>query len=134
MGSVKKFNQYIKESNDNLTETEIREFIKEKFADFRDDLVLNINNKFPLDTMDISDKDDEKILELSNQIIDIYVKNTVKNIKNFDKFWDKDEIKVGDKVYFKSILYHVDKIENGKIYDKDRDELIPIEKVTKRKK
>lgn len=133
MGSVKKFYQYINESNDNLTETEIREFIKEKFADFRDDLVLNINNKFPLDTMDISDKDDDKILELSNQIIDIYTKNVVRNIKNFDKFWDKDEIKVGDKVYFKSILYHVDKIENGKIYDKDRDELIPIEKVTKRK-
>lgn len=133
MGSVKKFYQYINESNDNLTETEIREFIKEKFADFRDDLVLNINNKFPLDTMDISDKDDDKILELSNQIIDIYTKNVVRNIKNFDKFWDKDDIKVGDKVYFKSILYHVDKIENGKIYDKDRDELIPIEKVTKRK-
>lgn len=133
MGSVKKFYQYISESNDNLTETEIREFIKEKFADFRDDLVLNINNKFPLDTMDISDKDDDKILELSNQIIDIYTKNVVRNIKNFDKFWDKDEVKVGDKVYFKSILYHVDKIENGKIYDKDRDELIPIEKVTKRK-
>jgi hypothetical protein len=133
---IKTFTQFLSESvvGEQYTETEIREFFKEKFADFRDDIIVSMNNKFPLDDFEMSEDENKKLSEYFEKSIDFLVDKTVSGIKDFDAYWDDSKIGIGDKVKYKSVVYHVDKIENGQIYDKDKDVLIPLEKAEKYKK
>jgi hypothetical protein len=134
---VKKFNQFLNENN-TLTETDIREYIREELETFKYNLAVKINAKFPLDNNNLQKEDEEIINNIFNNLIDVYSKITIDNISSFDKTWIKsdDKIEAGDTVYDKETgeSYFVTRFGvNNNFFDSDKSRFISLDSVSKTK-
>jgi hypothetical protein len=137
---VKKYNEFISENNKLVTETEIREFLKEETSLMIKDLFSKVSNKFPMDNMELAEDTDsfKKINEIQHDLIETVIDIVIENIKDFDKTWENpdDKIELGD------IVIHNDSGEeyfvsrfgsSNNFYDDEKKTFIELEDVTKKK-
>src|SRR6478609_9636475 len=99
---IKKFNDFLNESN--VSETDIREFLKEEFKEFKSNLFTKIISQYSLDNTNLNSEYENKVDKLLNQLSEIYVLMITDNMKDFQKSWElpKDKMNVGDEVYSKT--------------------------------
>ncbi len=134
---VKKFNQFLNENN-TLSETDVREYIREELEIFKHNLSVKINAKFPLDNNDLQKEDEEILNNIFNNLVDVYSRITIDNISSFDKTWIKsdDKIEQGDTVYDKETgeSYFVTRFGvNNNFFDSDKSRFISLDSVSKTK-
>jgi hypothetical protein len=137
---VKKYNEFISENNNLVTETEIREFLKEETSLMIKELFNKISNKFPMDNMELAEDTDsfKKINELQHDLIETTIDIVIENIKDFDKTWENpdDIINVGDTVIHNDSgeEYFVSRFgSTNNFYDDEKRTFIELEDVTKKK-
>ncbi len=133
---IKKFNDFIKE-NKSVTETDIREYIKEELNIAKNNIFIKIGTQFSLDDNQLSDDNQLKLDNLFNQLIDLYRDITIENISNFEKTWESPENKIneGDTVVDKKTgeEYFVTRFgSNNNFYDADKRKYIPLDDVKKK--
>lgn len=117
-----KYKDYIKEDS-NITETEILEFLKEKWNDAYKDILLETVSKFPIETKNITIEQqsiiDESIINLVKTTKDIIINNS-----NMNKSWilPEDKIELGDTIVDDTGKeYYVSKLgSNNDFYDDDK--------------
>ncbi len=134
---VKKFIQYIKENN-TVTETDIREYIREEWNIAKDNIFVKIGAQFPLDNNDIVKDKVSKVDNLVNQLIELYTKITIDNMSNFDKTWESSEDKIieGDTVIHKETgeEFFVSRFgANNNFFDNEKSQFISLDNVKKKK-
>ena len=130
---VKKFIDFINE-NKGITESDIREYVREEWSDAKESIFMKVNAKFPLDNNDISSETNSEIDGLINKLIDLYTKMTIENISGFEKTWGDDErIKVGDTVKDEDgLIYFVNRMgSNNNFYDESKHKFISLDSVKK---
>ncbi len=134
---IKKFIQYIKE-NKSVTETDIREYIREEWNIAKNNLFVKIGTKFPLDNNKLSDEDQHKLDNLISELINLYTNITIDNISTFEKTWEAPEDKIieGDTVFGKESgeEFFVTRFgANNNFYDGNKHRFISLDSVTKKK-
>jgi hypothetical protein len=134
---VKKFIQYIKENN-TVTETDIREYIREEWNIAKDNIFVKVGAQFPLDNNDIAKDKLTKVDDLVNQLIDLYTNITIDNISNFNKTWEtsEDKIEEGDTVIDKESgeEFFVSRFgANNNFFDNEKSRFISLDSVKKKK-
>lgn len=84
---VKKFNEFLLE-NKTYTETDIREFVKNKLNEFKNSFYTNLSTNFPLDTLNkLDSKKEEQIDLLLSELSEIWINYVIDNISDFNKTW-----------------------------------------------
>ena len=81
---IKKFNQYIKESN-SVSEIEIEEFAKEEAEKLLSNLFERMAKKFPIDSSELTEKEKKYQTELIKKITRYATRITKNNISTFDE-------------------------------------------------
>ena len=89
---IKKFNQYITESNSEVSKIEIKEFALEETKSLISDLYEKMAKKFPIDSSKLSDDEkteqDKIILELCEHVTKVTIQNI--SVLNDTKSEEKD--------------------------------------------
>lgn len=135
---VKKFIEFINE-NKSVTESDIREYIKEEWNIATNNLFVKIGSKFPLDNNNLSEEDQNKLNSLVSQLIDLYTSMTIENISTFNKTWENEDEKIieGDTVVAKDggEEFYVTRFgANNNFYDGNKHRFISLDTVIKKKK
>lgn len=80
--SVKKFDDYLKESN--VSKLEIKEFAKEQILELISNLYERMGKKFPIDSSKL-DKDEKTLQDkITNELIDLVTQITINNISSLN--------------------------------------------------
>jgi hypothetical protein len=136
---IKKFKDYINENiSTTVTETDIREYIREELEIIKNNLNVKISSRFPLDNNKLNIEDDAKINQIFEELVEIYSKITIENISNFEKTWitPNEKIEEGDTVYDKETdeEYFVTRFGvNNNFYDGNKFKFISLDNVLKKK-
>ena len=135
---VKNFYEYYlnENINSNITETDIREYLREEFDIAKTNIFVKLGNEFPLDNNKMDDANEEKIDNLINQLVEIYASIAISNISNFEKTWVSDDEKIieGDTVEDKESgeIFFVSRLgDNNNFYDNNKHRFISLDNVKK---
>lgn len=132
---IKKYYKFINE-NKAVTESDIREYIREELSTSMDNLFIKVGSKFPLDNNDMSEENRDKLDSLIEQFIDLYSNITMDNISSFEKTWEygSDKIKEGDIVVDdKGEEFFVTRFGvNNNFYDGNKRRFVSLENVRKK--
>jgi hypothetical protein len=138
---VKKYNEFVLENNNLVSETEIREFLKEETDLLVKELFSKVSDKFPMDNRELAQDNDsfKKIVQLKHDLIETTIDIVIENIKDFNKTWDNpdEEIEVGNVVIHNDSgeEYFVSRFgTTNNFYDEVKKTFIKLEDVTKKKK
>jgi hypothetical protein len=137
---VKKYNEFLAENNNLVSEVEIREFLKEETSLMIKDLFGKVSNKFPMDNMELAEDTEsfKKINEIQGELIETVIDIVIENIKDFNKTWENPDttITLGDSVIHNDSgeEYFVSRFgETNNFYDDDKKVFIELEDVSKKK-
>jgi len=133
---VKKFVDYIKENNA-VTESDIREYIREEVKNFEKNLFIKISSQFTLEKDEITEEDQLSLDLLMEKVVDLCSNITVNNIENFDKTWvlPNEKIEAGDTVISNNNKeeYIVTRFgSNNNFYDGNKKMFISLDNVKKK--
>jgi hypothetical protein len=137
---VKKYNDFIAENNNLVSETDIREFLKEETTLMIKDLFAKVSDKFPMDNMDLSEDNEsfKKINKIQNELIETTIDIVIENVKDFNKTWENPDVKIelGDTVVHNDSgdEYFVARFgETNNFYDDEKKVYVDLDNVTKKK-
>lgn len=137
---IKKYNEFILENNNLVTETDIREFLKEETSSMVKDLFSKVSDRFPMDNMELSEDEEsfKEINKIQHDLIETIIDIVIENIKDFDKTWENpdEKIELGDTVIHNDSgeEYFVSRFgSTNNFYDDEKKSFIELEDVTKKK-
>lgn len=134
---IKKYNDYIKENANMITELDIREFLKQQTNTMIQDLLDKVSDKFPMNNIDYDNTQQyfDKLENIKSELNEIIIDIVIDNVKDFNKTWDIPEIQLGDIVIHKDTgeEYFVHRFGTlNNFYDEDKREYVKLTDVIKK--